>query len=80
MRAINELLQHSDERVRELGQKAVRYKAQLDQQEIEPAEYASLRAQLVNLEALNEAADSADQRQALAEAVQFLSTYLPMVL
>lgn len=80
MKTINALLEHGQFSVRELGQKAVQYQGQLERKEITPDEYANLRAQLLDLDALEKAAASAEERQALAEAVQFLARYLPMVL
>ncbi len=80
MKTINDLLQHAEPQVRELGQKAVRYRAQLDQAEISSEEYATLRAQLVDLEGLHSAVVRAEERQAIAQAVEFLQTYLPMAI
>jgi len=80
MNAITDLLQHRDFRVRELGQKAVQYKRQLEHKEITVEEYATLREQLLGLEALHQAADTAEERQALAVALQFLSTFLQAVI
>ncbi len=80
MRAINDLLQHPEFGIRELGQKAVRYRNERTLNELTESEYADLCRQLTDLDALERAADSAEERQALAAAVQFLATYLPVVL
>lgn len=80
MKAIHDLLQHSEFRVRELGQKAVQYRNQLERAEISRAEYDNLVAQLTDLDALNQLATTEDERQALAKAVQFLATFLQAVL
>ena len=80
MTAMVDLLNHREPAIRELGQKAVRYRSQYDKGEITVTEYNSLCDQLTDLEALQAAAESAELRQAFAEAVGFLRTYLPVLL
>ena len=80
MKTINELLQHSEEMVRELGQKAVQYKNQLERHELSPEEYGQLREQLLDLERLAKAAIRETNMQEVRVAVQFLLTYLPAVI
>lgn len=80
MKTINDLLQHPEFSVRELGQKAVQYKGQLERAELSRYEYVNLVAQLTDLDALNKAATTEDERQAIAKAVQFLAAFLQAVL
>jgi hypothetical protein len=80
MKTIEDLRAHREDRVRDLAAKATRYRGWIDRQEVTPAEYQSLRAQLLDLQALHSTAVRAEERQALAEAVEFLKTWLPAVL
>lgn len=80
MKSINDLLQHGTFEVRELGQKAVQYKTQLEQGKITQGEYDQLCAQLVGLKALEGRADLEDARQDIAQAVEFLRGFLGIVM
>lgn len=79
MKIIGDLLQHGEPVIRDLGQRAVRYKAQRAHNEITQEEFESLCAQLLDLEALNAACTKEEERQQIALAVEFLKTYLTML-
>jgi hypothetical protein len=78
MNSIQALLQHTSPAIRDLGQKAVQYKAQRDRGELSEDEYKNLCAQLTDLDALEATAKEEEERQAIAVAVQFLLTFLKM--
>lgn len=74
--SLDRLLAHGNATVREIGQKAVRYKAQLEQKKITQAEYDTLCNQLVNLEELDAAANTAEERLELQQAIQVARAFL----
>lgn len=78
--SIQALLTHREPLVRELAEKATRYKDEFDRGLINRAEYDSLCRQLVDLKALNERALATELRLELQQAVQILRAFLGFML
>lgn len=76
---ISALLGHENRQIKDLAERAQRYKAQLDAIEITKAEYDQLCRQLLSLEAIDEAADDAETRKQIQQAVEILRTFLGFV-
>ena len=80
MSNVDRLLTSTDADIRELGQKAVRYKAQFEQGKITRLEYDSLCRQLVALDGVDQAAKSAEVKAEFQQAVQIARAFLGVFL
>ena len=80
MSNVDRLLTSTDADIRELGQKAVRYKAQLEHGKLSREEYESLCRQLVAMRAVDQAAKSAEIRSEMQQAVQIARAFLGVLL
>lgn len=80
MNNVDRLLTSKDPDIREMGQKAVRYKAQLEQSKLSQEEYERLCRQLVALREVDQAAKTAEIRQEFQQAVQIARAFLGVLM
>ena len=76
MNDVAKLLDHSNDFIKELANKALGYKSQYELGKITLSEYQSLGKQLLNMEEVGQLADSEDTKQEIANAVQTLQAFL----
>lgn len=78
MKTIEDLRLLGDPFIRELAERAERYKTEYIEGRLSDAEYEKLCAELTDLDALRASANRADLELALAEAVQVLARFVKL--
>lgn len=76
MTNVQRLLQSDDSDIRALGQKAVQYKEQREQQHLSQDEYERLCRQLVAMDSVDMAAKSAEVALEFQQAIQIARAFL----
>lgn len=76
MKAIDDILQHENPVIKDLGLRAIKYKKQLEEKLLEPDEYTLLCNQLLDTQRIVIATEDANLRQQVGEAIEFLSKFL----
>ena len=74
---IDDLLVHVDPTIQAMAQKAVLYKRELAQGKLTQHEYDMLTTQqLMDINTIYKNADEADAKQALAEAIEIIASFI----
>lgn len=73
---IQDLLDHDDPFLKDIAEKAARYKVEHAAGELSDEAYAKLSVELTDLQAQNAACEREETREKLAEALEIVAQYL----